>query len=137
MNPLLLSGIFEIGKSIIDRLFPDPAAKAAAQMELIKKQQNRDLAMLAAQSDIAKAQLAVNAAEASSGSLFVAGWRPCVGWICALALGYEFLARPMLTLYQGSPMPELDLTDLYSLLFGMLGIGGLRTIEKIKGVATK
>jgi len=134
MNPLLLSGLFDVAKGLLDRLFPDPAAKAAAQMELFKMQQNGELAQLAATTDLAKAQLVVNAAEAASGSLFVAGWRPACGWVCAFALGYEFLVRPLWTAYSGVVMPDLDMTDLYSLLAGMLGLGGLRTLEKVKGV---
>jgi hypothetical protein len=76
MNPLLLSGLFDLGKGLIDRLFPDPAAKAAAQLELLKMQQAGDLAQLAADTDLAKLQIQTNIAEAA-GNWFTAGWRPC------------------------------------------------------------
>ncbi|MFH1010329.1 MAG: 3TM-type holin [bacterium] len=135
MNPLLLSGLFDVAKGLLDRLFPDPVAKATAQLELIKMQQNGDLAALAAETDLAKAQIGVNTIEAQNTSFWVSGWRPGVGWVCCVALAYEFLIRPMLTFYSGTPAPELDMTDLYSLLAGMLGLGGLRSLEKIKGVA--
>ena len=142
MNPLLLGPLFEIGKGLIDRLFPDPQAAAAAKLELFKMQQNGDLAALAAETDLAKGQLAVNAAEASSGSLFVSGWRPAVGWLCAAGLGYEFLLCPLLpwllTIALGHPvaaLPDLPNETLMTLLFGMLGLGGLRTVEKVKGRA--
>lgn len=140
MNPLILTSIFEIGKSLIERFFPDPAQKAAAQMELLKMQQTGELASLAATTDLAKAQLAVNEKEAQSSSLFVSGWRPAIGWVCALALAYQFILRPLgvfVAASAGHPIPTppgLDDT-LWQLLFGMLGLGSLRTFEKVKGKA--
>jgi hypothetical protein len=71
MNPLLLSGLFEIGKGIINRIFPDPAQAAAAQLELLKMQQNGDLAQLAADTDLAKLQIQVNIEEAKHANIFV------------------------------------------------------------------
>ena len=140
MNPLLISGLFNVGQSLIERFFPDPEKKAAAQLELLKMQQSGELQALAAETDLAKAQLLVNQAEAGSGSLFVGGWRPAVGWICASGLFYEFLLSNLLPwVVQVStgraipPMPEIPMESLTTLLFGMLGLGGLRTIEKIKG----
>ena len=84
MNPLLLSGLFDIGKSLIDRFFPDPAAKAAAQLELLKMQESGDLQRLAMETDLSKLQVQVNLEEAKSTNWFVAGWRPFVGWVCGL-----------------------------------------------------
>ena len=140
MNPLLISGLFNVGQSLIERFFPDPEKKAAAQLELLKMQQSGELATMAAATDLAKAQLLVNQAEAGSGSIFVGGWRPAIGWICASGLFYEFLLSNLLpwTLQVTTgrvipPMPELPMETLTTLLFGMLGLGGLRTIEKIKG----
>lgn len=140
MNPLLLKGLFDVGMGLIERFFPDPEKKAAAQLELLKMQQAGDLAALAAETDLAKAQVAVNQAEASSGSLFVSGWRPAVGWTCVAALAYQFVLRPVggaVAAYMGHPFPVLPALDdtLWQLLFGMLGLGGLRTFEKVKGVA--
>lgn len=140
MNPLLLSGIFDIGKALIERFLPDPEKKAAAQLELLKMQQSGELAALAATTDLAKAQLAVNEKEAQNASLFVSGWRPAIGWVCALALFYQFILRPLgvfVAQYVGHPIPNppgLDDT-LWQLLFGMLGLGSLRTFEKVKGRA--
>ena len=140
MNPLVLSGIFDIGKSLIERFFPDPEKKAAAQLELLKMQQSGELAQMAAMTDLAKAQIAVNEKEAQSQSLYIAGWRPAVGWVCASALAYQFIFRPLgvfLMQSLGHPIPTppgLDDT-LWQLLFGMLGLGGLRTVEKLKGKA--
>lgn len=142
MNPLLLSGIFQVAQGLLDRIFPDPEKKAAAQLELVKLQQSGELAVIAAASDLAKAQLAVNQEEAKNPSLFISGWRPAVGWICCLSLAYQFVLKPLGTFvaaWAGHHIPELPGLDgtLWELLFGMLGLGGLRTVEKIKGVAAK
>lgn len=142
MPPFVLTALFDIAGKLFDRLIPDPAAKAAAQMELLKMQQSGELAALAAETDLAKGQLDVNKAEASSGSLFVAGWRPAVGWVCVASLAYQFVLRPLGTFaaaYFNHPIPALPGLDetLWQLLFGMLGLGGLRTVEKIRGVASK
>jgi holin (3TMs family) len=142
MNPLLLSGIFQVAQGLLDRLFPDPAKKAEAQMELLKLQQSGELARMAAETDLAKAQIAVNQAEAQNPSLFVSGWRPAIGWVCGLALTYQFVLRPIgafVAAAAGHPVPNLPGLDdtLWQLLFGMLGLGGLRTVEKIRGVAAK
>lgn len=140
MNPLLLTGLFSAAEKLIDRFFPDPEKKAVAQLELIKMQQTGELAALAATTDLAKAQLAVNEKEASNPSIFVSGWRPAIGWICASALAYQFILRPMALFsaaYAGHPIPNPPALDdtLWQLLFGMLGLGGLRTYEKVKGKA--
>jgi len=86
-----------------------------------------------------KAQNAVNAIEARHKSIFVAGWRPFIGWVCGFALLYEFILNPIaawiITLSMDVPVypPVLDTTQLYTVLLGMLGLGGLRTYEKLKG----
>lgn len=134
MNPLLLGPLFELGKSIIGRLFPDPAAKAAAELELLKMTQDGDLKTVLA-------QLEINAREAQHPSLFVAGWRPGAGWAGVAGLLYAAILHPLLVWLaniQGWPTPpQLDTDLLWAVLTGMLGIGGLRSIEKVKGVATK
>ena len=138
MNPLLLSGLFDLGKGLIDRLFPDPAAKAAAQLELLKMQQAGDLAQLAADTDLAKLQIQTNIAEAA-GNWFTAGWRPCIGWVCGAGLAYASLIEPFARFiakvwfgYTGEfPVISTDLT--MQILMGMLGLGAMRSIEKVKG----
>ena len=142
MNPLLLSGIFDIGKSLIDRFFPDPEKKAAAQLDLLKMQQSGELAQLAAETDLAKLQIQVNVEEAKSESLFVAGWRPFVGWICGAALGCNMILRPLLAwssalVGHAVDLPSLDMTTLSTLLMAMLGLGVLRTVEKVQGAEDK
>ena len=138
MNPLFIGPILEIGKGIINRLFPDPAAAAAAQLELLKMQQNGDLAQLAADTDLAKLQIQTNIAEAS-GNWFTAGWRPCIGWVCGAGLAYAALIEPFARFiakvgfgYVGD-FPVIDTNLTMQILMGMLGLGAMRSIEKIKG----
>lgn len=139
MNPLLLSGLFDLGKGLIDRLFPDPAAKAAAQLELLKMQQNGDLAQLAAETDLAKLQIQTNIEEAKSTNWWVAGWRPAIGWVCGAGLAYAALVEPFARFaakvwfgYAGDfPVIDTDLT--LQILMGMLGLGAMRSLEKVKG----
>ena len=134
MNPLILGPIFEIGKTLLDRFIPDPAAKAAAEMELVRMAADGELKQVIA-------QLEINAREAQHPSVFVAGWRPAFGWFGAIGLLYATVIQPMLVWYgtaKGWPTPpEINLDLLWVVITGMLGIGGLRSIEKVRGVATK
>ena len=87
--------------------------------------------------EINKAQIEVNKVEAGSSNLFVSGWRPFVGWTCGVALCYHFVLQPFLMFVlssTGNPMelPTFDMTTLTTVLMGMLGLGGLRTYEKVK-----
>lgn len=138
MNPLLLSGLFDLGKGLIDRLFPDPAQAAAAQLELLKMQQAGDLAQLAADTDLAKLQIQTNIAEAA-GNWFTAGWRPCIGWVCGAGLAYAAMIEPFARFiakvwfgYTGE-FPVIDTTLTMQILMGMLGLGAMRSVEKVKG----
>ncbi len=126
---------FEIGLKLIDKLFTSPAEKQAAQLELLKLQQAGEFKALEADMQIQLAQIDVNKAEATSGNFFVSGWRPAVGWTCVLGLCYTFLARPLLSYFGSTIAPTIDMGDLLVLLGGLLGFGGLRTFEKLKGVA--
>ena len=86
------------------------------------------------------AQIEVNKAEAASGSLFKGGWRPCIGWVCGIAFGYHFVVQPIIIFIVAligveiPNLPEFDMSTLLTVLGGMLGIGGLRTYEKQKGL---
>ena len=138
MNPLLLSGLFDLGKGLIDRLWPDPAQKAAAQLELLKMQQTGALAQLAAETDLAKLQIQTNIEEAKSTNWWVAGWRPAIGWVCGAGLAYAALIEPFARFtakvwfgYTGDfPVIDTDLT--LQILMGMLGLGAMRSVEKVK-----
>lgn len=86
------------------------------------------------------AQLEINKAEAASGSIFKGGWRPAVGWVCAIAFAYHFILKDLIIFgasFAGLELPELpafDMGTLLTVLGGMLGIGSLRTYEKQKGL---
>jgi len=134
MNPLVLGSIFEIGKTLLDRFVPDPSAKQAAEMELVRMAADGELKQIIA-------QLEINAREATHSSIFVAGWRPAFGWCGAAGFLYATIGQPVLAWVgsiRGWPAPpELNLDLLWVVVTGLLGIGGLRSVEKIKGVATK
>lgn len=143
MNPLVISGLFSAAQSLIERFFPDPEKKAAAQLELLRMQQTGELAVLAAETDLARLQIQTNLEEAKSTNWFVAGWRPFVGWTCGAAFAYSYVLLPFLQFgfYAfGSPqmaaqlagLPQLDLAGMLPVLFGMLGLGAMRSTEKIK-----
>lgn len=131
MNPLILGSLFDIGKSLIDRLFPDPAQQAAAELELVKITQSGEL-------QTTLAQLAINLKEAESPSLFVSGWRPAVGWTCGFGLAYQSVFHNILewiSVIRGWPLPPaIDSEVLIYTLGGLLGIAGLRTYEKKSNV---
>lgn len=132
MNPLLIAPLFEFGSKIIDRLFPDQQQKAAAELELLKMTQEGDL-------KVVLAQLEVNAKEAQHASIFVAGWRPFVGWTCGIGMVYQTVLHNILqwlSVMNGwPPLPAPDTETLIYVLFAMLGVAGLRTYEKKTGVS--
>jgi hypothetical protein len=120
------SAIADLAGTVITRIWPD---KSEAE-----KQQ------LAAAVQLVQGQMDINKAEAASGSVFIGGWRPAIGWVCAAALACQYIARPLLvwagivTGHNWPMLPGLD-DNLWELMLGMLGMGGLRTLEKVKGVA--
>ena len=133
MDPI--TAIVTVGSQLITRLFPDPAQAAAANLELTKMQMSGELAQITGQLDI-------NKVEAASTSVFVSGWRPFVGWVCGLGLGYvaivEPIARFIATMvgYTGN-FPIIDTTITMQVLMGMLGLAGMRSYDKKNGVASK
>jgi len=133
MDPI--SALLNIGNTLINKLFPDPAQAAQAQLALLKMQQDGELAAISGQMEI-------NKIEAGSSSIFVAGWRPFAGWVCGIGLAYVSIIEPVARLvativgYTGA-FPNIDTTLTMQVLLGMLGMGGLRTLDKIKGVAAK
>jgi hypothetical protein len=131
----IIDGLFKL----IDKVLPDPQAKAAAQLEVLRMQQAGDFKQMESDLQLALAQTEINKVEAASPDLFRGGWRPAVGWCCVVGLLYTYLGQPLLTWASGiwsvPAPPALDLGDLLTLLAGMLGLGGLRTFERIKGKA--
>lgn len=130
---LIKSMIGPIIGPLIDRI-PDPNERARAK-EAVEAQ------MMSAMTSLVQGQLTINQKEAEHGSIFVAGWRPAIGWICGSALGWNYIIQPIITwvgFINGVDMadaPRLDTGELTTILLGMLGLGGLRTYEKRLGVA--
>lgn len=124
--------------SIVDKLIPDPVAKAQAQIQLLQLQQNETFKEIDAQLQQTAQQTDTNKVEAGSTSLFVAGWRPFIGWVCGSGLAYQYLADPLISWFAAImhyPMPpSLDLGTLITMLAGLLGLGGMRTVEKLQGI---
>ncbi len=129
----LIPALLPIVGDVLDRFFPNKEEKEKATREIEAK-----LTEHLASIDLA--QLEVNKAEASHKSMFIAGWRPFVGWTCGLALFYTYLIQPIAIFIMGQTgtlvhLPEIDLGTMMPVLLGMLGLGGLRSWEKWKKVA--
>lgn len=124
-----VSAALEIGGKLIDRLWPDPAQQDAAKLELLKMQQSGELVQIGG-------QLEINKAEAANPNWWVSGWRPFIGWVCGAGLGYQFLFYPVAISFLPH-IVQLDMGTLLSLLAGMLGLSGMRTAEKVNGVAAR
>lgn len=145
MNPLIIGGIVETIGKIADDLFTSDKERADAQIEMMK------VGIEAAKVDasLVVAQLEVNKAEATNESIFVAGWRPAIGWVGATAMAYQFILYPLMTWgwsmiqawgwvpMEMRPPPMLDTDALWVILSGMLGIAGMRTVEKVKASKEK
>lgn len=140
MMALPLLSILPVVGDILDKIFPDKTAAEAAKVRLVELAQQGELAKLQADTQLATAQAETNKIEAASGNLWVSGWRPAVGWICALAVGFKFIGGPLLYMVGqavGHPvdLPRIETEELWPLLLGMLGLGAFRTVEKVKGAA--
>ena len=129
----LLTTLIEPATKLLDKVIEDKDQKAKLAHELATMADK-----LAHEQQLA--QMAINKEEASSGSLFKGGWRPCIGWICGIAFGYHFVLQPVIIFVVAligmeiPELPEFDMGTLLTVLGGMLGIGGLRTYEKQKGL---
>ena len=129
----MLSNLIGPVTGLLDKFIEDKDQKAQLAHELAT------MADRHAQ-DLALAQIEVNKAEAASGSVFKGGWRPFIGWVCGGAFAYHFVLQPVIVFAVVAagvdlpPLPEFDMTSLMTVLMGMLGLGGLRTYEKQKGL---
>jgi len=128
-----ISALINIGSTIIDRVVPDKNEAQRAKDELNK-------AVIEQGFQIDLAQIGVNLAEAQSDNMFKAGWRPMVGWVCASAFALQFLIFPILNwALMAFHQPAIDIPFNVDMLMyalgGLLGLGGMRTFEKMKGVA--
>lgn len=123
-----VTAALDIGKTVIDRIWPNKTEQEKAE--------------LAAALSIVQSQLEINKAEASNASVFVSGWRPAIGWVCGAGCAWNWVGLPMAKFTMdllGKPimLSPADLSEMMPLLLGMLGLGGLRTVEKINKVASK
>ncbi|MDI9349104.1 MAG: holin family protein [Candidatus Symbiobacter sp.] len=135
----IIDSVLGIGKDLIERLIPDPVAQMSAKLKLAELQAKGELESISAHLQLNIEQIKLNAAEEANNNSFRAGWRPFMGWVCAVGFLYEFLLCPIINggliyFVKAAPMPSIDTSALMTLLTGMLGIGGLRTIEKLQGI---
>lgn len=132
----ILAALLPVVSGIIDKIIPDKKAASNARAKLVLLEATGDL-------EVAAKQLEVNMQEAKHSSIFVAGWRPFVGWVCASAFAYHFILYPILLMIftlngvDMSVLPKFDISMLVTVLGGLLGLGSLRTYEKRKGIAAK
>jgi hypothetical protein len=133
MIPGIAAAIIPVVSDVIDRFFPNKseAAKVKAEMEV---------KLIEAANQINLGQIEVNKAEAQHRSLFVAGWRPAIGWACAVGFIWAFVGQPIAewVLYLSDEtiiLPDLQVDNLMEMAFGMLGLAGLRSWEKSRGLA--
>lgn len=130
MNPLVLGGLVEAARKLIDHWFPDPNVAAEKKLELAKLEQSGELAKLAATTDLAKAQVGLNTAEVQSGHI-LGKWRGGLGWVLAGSLAYQLVLHPFMVAiilifdetFPVDKLPKLDWKQLGSVLLGMLGLG--------------
>jgi hypothetical protein len=121
-----VTAAIDLAGDIIGRIWPDKSEQEKAELSLVVA--------------TVQGQLAVNAAEAAHPSIFVSGWRPAIGWVCGGACAWNWIGLPIVQAgcaiagYEIA-LDQADLTEMLPILIGMLGLGGLRTYEKVTGVA--
>ena len=124
----LIDSVVGIAGKVLDKFVEDKDLKAKLQHEMNMQLHDANLA-----------QIEVNKAEAASASIFKGGWRPFVGWVCGVAMLYHFLLQPIIVFILSVAgitfdLPQFDMGSLMTILMGLLGLGGLRSFEKFKGI---
>ena len=129
----VLSALIGPVSTILDKVIPDKdfREKLAHEIATMAEQHTQAQVM---------AQIEVNKVEAAHSSMFVAGWRPAIGWICALGMAGNFLVIPFANMAlelskTGVVIPMIALSEMMPVLMGMLGLGAMRTVEKVKAVS--
>lgn len=137
-----LAALIPLLGSLMDKLFPDPTAAAEAKLKVMQLAQNGELAQMQADVTLATGQMEINKAEAANSNVFVSGPRPFIMWVCGIALLYVSLLEPIgrfvatvLYGYKGA-FPVIDTTITLQLLFGLLGLGAMRSYDKKNGTAS-
>ncbi len=144
-----ITSVLDIGKMAIERIWPDANKRAEEIRKLEELHQSGRTSELNANVKLMVAQMEVNKAEASHGSLMVAGWRPFIGWVGGAAMAYQFIVYPLLTWFWSSLIasgaiepgmthpPVIDTGALFTVVTGMLGVGAMRSYDKKNNVDTK
>jgi hypothetical protein len=125
----IADSVLGITKLVLERVITDPKQKAEAVLKLEELHQAGDLQVMTNQSDI-------NKIEAANPRLFISGWRPFIGWICGVGIGMACVVNPLLAAF-GHAAILVPVEALTTLVISMLGLGGMRTYEKLNGVAAK
>lgn len=129
----MLSALIGPVTGLLDKVIEDKDQKAKLAHEIATMSERHA-------QELAKGQLEINLAEAKSGSVFKGGWRPFIGWVCGFAFAYHFILQPLIVFgvsvagVEIPALPEFDMGSLMTVMMGMLGLGGLRTFEKQKGL---
>ena len=123
-----VTAVSDLAKTAIQAIWPDKTEQEKAQ--------------LAAAVTLVQGQLEINKQEAANPTIFISGWRPFIGWVCGAGCAWNWIGLPIVkaaSVYFGHPLPvsPADLSEMMPLLLGMLGLGSLRTVEKINKVAAK
>lgn len=139
MSILGLDDLITEGLKIINKYIPDPQAAAQAQIEMMKIKQSDAFKEIDAALQEQQMQADINKVEAASDHVFVSGWRPFIGWVCGVGFALQVVVFPIVAtiavaLNHPLTMPEMPTEVLMANLMGMLGLGGYRSWEKIKGV---
>ena len=132
-----ISNILGFLSKAADKIWPDKNEAEKNKVRLTELAMTGQLEELKVEANLMLQQMVVNTEEAKHASWFVAGWRPGVGWVCAVALGYHYVLQPFIVFLLGAfgynvAIPVLDMGELMTLLMGMLGFGALRTFEKTR-----
>tara|TARA_R100000935_G_C2830601_1_gene164801 strand:- start:1483 stop:1878 length:396 start_codon:yes stop_codon:yes gene_type:complete len=129
----MLNLLLPLISNVIDKVIPDKNASAKAKQEI-------EQTLVANMAQINIEQIKTNQVEASSRSIWIAGWRPFIGWVCGIAMAWHFVGVPFITFiaaWTGAvipPLPVFDMSSLMTVLMGLLGLGSMRTFEKMKGL---
>lgn len=152
----VIDNIFDVGKTVIEKIWPDPTKRAEEMRKLEQLRQDGDIAKLDAHVKLMLAQADINLQDAKSGSSFQSGWRPAIGWVGALSLALMYIPKAIMmtiiwswqcilimqdatNIYQiDLPMfPDLGVSDIIGLLMSMLGVAAMRSYDKKNGTDTK
>lgn len=136
-----ITALLNVGESVISRIWPDPHVRGEQMLKLEDIAHKKGMAALEAEIQVLTGQMQINSTEAKHKSIFVAGWRPFVGWVGGVGLCYAAILEPLMRFaaslygYTGD-FPILDTTITLQVLMGMLGIGAMRSFDKKNRVET-